>query len=152
YRSWVPIEGEADKLDRVRADSKTLNHLLDPAWLENNSDAIELLTAHFGFDELELRLIGLAPDPTTRASLRSQIAKLVESGGADPQIYAALAEQIQDQKRREGDVQKWRKLGLAVQRAVESALELKKLKLKFIDRGFDFEVTSPGDLFEEASS
>src|SRR5207253_1020468 len=38
------------------------------------------------FDELELRLLGVAPDDPTRSALRNSIAKLAESGGADPEL------------------------------------------------------------------
>ena len=82
FRSWVPVPGDDGKLVKMRADAKTLGDLLDPAWLENNDAAIRLLSEWFEFDELELRLLGLAPDPNSRRELRSGIAKLVETGGA----------------------------------------------------------------------
>jgi hypothetical protein len=149
----VPIEGEDEKIDKVRADSKTLSHLLDPSWLEDNSDAIELLTQNFDFDELELRLLGLAPDPTKRAELRSQIAKLVQSGGAEPEFYAILVEQVEDQRQRSRDIQRCRRLGIAVQEAVRAAIENYGLNLELIDRGFDYEVTaSADDLLLDAGS
>src|ERR1700730_1929465 len=98
FRSWVPIPGEDGKLIKMRADAKTLGGLLDPAWLEHNDPAIRLLSEWFEFDELELRLLGLAPDPNKRRELRSGIAKLVETGGADPEFYSSLADQIEAQR------------------------------------------------------
>jgi hypothetical protein len=84
FRSWVPVPGEDGKPTKMRADAKTLVDLLDPGWLEGNDAAIRLLCEWFEFDELELRLLGLAPDPDKRRELRSGIAKPVETGAADP--------------------------------------------------------------------
>jgi hypothetical protein len=137
----------------MRADAKTLGDLLDPAWLENNDQAIRLLSEWFEFDELELRLLGLAPDPNKRRELRSGIAKLVETGGADPEFYSALADQIEEQRRKSQDIERCKRLGIAVQEAVKDALEGLKLKLKLIDRGFDYEVSQQtDDVLEDVST
>jgi hypothetical protein len=141
FRSWVPVPGGDGKLVKMRADAKTLGGLLDPTWLENNDAAIRLLSEWFEFDELELRLLGLAPDPDKRRELRSGIAKLVETGGADPTFYSSLAAEIEEQRRKSRDIERCRRLGLAVQKAVQLALENYGLKLKLVDRGFDYEVT-----------
>jgi hypothetical protein len=57
FRSWVPVPGDDGKPIKMRADAKTLAHLLDPAWLDNNGPAIRLLSEWFEFDELELRRV-----------------------------------------------------------------------------------------------
>jgi hypothetical protein len=152
FRSWVPIPGEDGKLIKMRADAKTLGGLLDPAWLEHNDPAIRLLSEWFEFDELELRLLGLAPDPNKRRELRSGIAKLVETGGADPEFYSSLADQIEAQRRKSRDIDRCKRLGIAVQEAVKMALENYGLKLKLVDRGFDYEVIDAEDVIEDFST
>jgi hypothetical protein len=150
FRSWVPVPGDDGKPVKMRADAKTLGDLLDPAWLENNDAAIRLLSEWFEFDELELRLLGLAPDPDRRRELRSGIAKLVETGGADPTFYSSLAAEIEDQRRKSRDIERCRRLGIGVQEAVKLALENYGLKLKLVDRGFDYEVID--DVIEDVAT
>lgn len=145
FRSWVPVPGDDGKPVKMRADAKTLGDLLDPAWLEGNEPAIRLLSDWFEFDELELRLLGLAPDPEKRRELRSSIAKLVESGGADPGFYSSLTDYVEQQRRKSRDIERCRSLGIAVQKTVKAALEGYGLKLQLIDRGFDYEVTEATD-------
>jgi hypothetical protein len=153
FRSWVPVPGDDGKPVKMRADAKTLAHLLDPAWLDNNGPAITLLSEWFDFDELELRILGLAPDPEKRRELRSKIAKLVETGGPDPEFYSSLADQIEEQRRRRRDIDRCKRLGMAVQEAVKLALEKYGLKLKLVDRGFDYEVSdSSEDVMEDAAT
>lgn len=153
FRAWVPVPGEDDELSKMRADVTTLGHLLEPSWLENNPAAIRLLTDWFGFDELELRLLGLAPDPDKRRDLRSGIAKLVETGGADPAFYASLADQIEIQRRTKRDIERFQRIGFAVQEAVEQALKSCGLHLRLIDRGFDYEITTnTEDVLEDAAA
>jgi hypothetical protein len=146
FRSWVPVPGGEDgRPAKMRADPKTLGELLDAAWLVNNDAAIRLLSEWFEFDELELRLLGLAPDLQKRRELRSGIAKLVETGGADPAFYSSLAAEIEEKRRKRQDIERCRRLGIAVQQAVALALESYGLKLKLVDRGFDYEVTDAAD-------
>jgi hypothetical protein len=153
FRAWVPVPGEDDKPIKMRADVTTLAHLLEPSWLENNPAAIRLLTDWFGFDELELQLLGLAPDPDKRRELRSGIAKLVETGGADPAFYASLADQIEEQRRKERNIGRFQRIGFAVQEAVKQALEDRGLSLTLVDRGFDYEVTvGTEDVLEDAAT
>src|SRR5262249_18335795 len=61
-RPWVPVRGEDDKPQKFAADSVTLRPLLDGRWLERNEDAIAFLGECFGFDELDLRLLGIEPE------------------------------------------------------------------------------------------
>jgi hypothetical protein len=142
FRSWVPVPGEDGKPVKMAANASTLKNILNPGWLDKNDSAIQLLSQWFEFDELELRLLGLAPDKDKRQELRDGLAKLVEFGGADPELYKSLAEEIETRRRRSRDVERCRRLGIAVQEAIKIALEKHKLKVRLVDRGFDYEVTS----------
>ena len=136
-RAWVPVPGEDDKPQKMVASAATLKGLLDPTWLQDNDDGIRLLSEWFGFDQLELRLMGIAQDERERQELRNSLARLVETGGADPEFYAELAEEVQARRQRSRDVERCRNLGLAVQEAIGAALERHKLSVKLVDRGFD---------------
>ena len=154
YRAWVPVLGEDGKLEKLAANASTLNAILDPAWLEKNDAAITLLSESFGFDELELRLLGVAPDPQKRLELRNGLAKLVESVGADSELYAALANEVETRRLRGREINRYRRIGLAVQDAVKTAVECcgeaYHLKLKLVDRGFDYEVEiQEGNIIED---
>lgn len=144
-RAWVPVPGEDDKPQKMVASAATLTGLLDPIWLQDNDDAIRLLSEWFGFDRLELRLLGIAQDEQDRQELRNSLAELVESGGADPQFYKALAEEVVAREHRRRDVDRCRRLGIAVQEAVAAALRRRDLKVTLVDRGFDYEVDLESD-------
>ncbi|OYV72934.1 MAG: hypothetical protein B7Z74_04720 [Deltaproteobacteria bacterium 21-66-5] len=152
FRAWVPVPGEDAKPQKMVASKATLERLLDPSWLEGNDAAIRLLSEWFEFDELELRLLGLVPDEAQRRELRNGLAKLVESGGGDPGFYTSLAQEIELRRRRSRDVDRCRRLGLAVQEAIKQAMEGCGLTLKLVDRGFDYEVTSASvDALDDAA-
>ena len=152
-RAWVPVLGEDDKPQKMVASAATLAGLLDPAWLENNDDAIRLLSDWFDFDRLELRLLGIAQDEQDRRQLRDSLAQLVESGGANPQLYKDLAEEVLAKERRGRDVSRYRQLGIAVQEAVGAALRRHDLEVTLVDRGFDYEVDLPSDdVYQDARS
>ena len=150
-QGWVPLPGEDGKPVPMPANAKTLDGLLDPAWLQNNNAAIELLSRWFGFDQLELRLLGIAPDDEKREELRDGLARLVEFGGADPNLYRTLAKEVEERQRRIRDIDRFRSLGIGVQEAIKSAMEAYKLKLKLVDHGFDYEVNVPEDVFGDVS-
>ena len=145
-RPWVPIPGEDGGLTPMPANSKTLNELLNPKWLEDNDAAIRLLSEWFEFDQLELRLLGIEPDNERRERLRDGLASLVQLGGADPEIYLSLAAGMKEQKRRSRDINRFRCMGIGVQEAIKSAFEAQQLDpelvldLELIDHGFDYEV------------
>lgn len=152
-RAWVPVLGEDDKPQKMVASAATLAGLLDPTWLENNGDAIRLLSDWFGFDRLDLRLLGIAQDEQDRRELRDSLAQLVESGGANPQLYKDLAEEVLAKERRSRDVSRCRQLGIAVQGAVGAALRRRDLEVTLVDRGFDYEVDLPSDdVYQDARS
>ena len=142
FQAWVPVPDPdaKGKLNQMTASAPTLQDLLDPSWLEHNEAAISLLSDWFGFDELELRLLGTAPDARHRQELRNGLAQLVESAGSDPAVYEALAQEVEARRRRERDIARCRRLGLAIQDAIRQALEAWNLALTLIDRGYDFEV------------
>ena len=144
-RAWVPVPGDDDKLQKMAATADTLKHLLEPRWLQDNDDAIRLLDEWFGFDQLEVRLMGLAQDEQKRQELRNSLAKLVEMGGADPEVYTALAAEVEVRRQKSRDVARFRNLGLAVQDAISSALKRHNLTVKLVDKGFDYEVAFPSD-------
>ena len=143
-RAWVPQPGEDDKLQKMVANAATLKELLDPKWLHNNDDAIQLLSEGFGFDQLELRLMG-------NQELRDSLAGLVETGGADPEFYRKLATDVEVKRQRERNVERCRNLGLAVQKAIGAALERQDLRVELVDKGFDYEVAlRSDDVLEDA--
>lgn len=151
-RAWVPVRGEDEKPAKAVADASTLRSLLEPTWLEGNDAAIALLTECFDFDELDLRLLGIAPEVQDR--VRSGLARLLESGGADPDLYESLAQEVQARQRRGRDVERCRRIGFAVQDAIKEALESYGLTVELVDRGFDYEVTLPtaNEILEDAAA
>lgn len=152
-RPWVPVPGEDGKPMPMPANAKTLDGLLDPTWLESNSAAIEVLSEWFDFDQLELRLLGIEPNSEKREQLRDGLARLVESGGSNPDLYESLAEDVKARMRHCREIEHFRRLGIGVQEAIKSALETYKLELRLVDRGFDYEVTVLGDnVLDEVSS
>ena len=152
FRAWVPVPGEDEKMTKMVANAATLKHLLNPAWLQNNDAAIKLLSDWFEFDQLDLQLLGITPDEEKRRELRNSLAKLVESGGPDPEFYTSLLESIEADHRRRRDIARFRRLGIAVQEAIKSAMENYDLNLELVDRGFDYEVTSSMDNVLEDSA
>ena len=117
-RAWVPQPGEDDKLQKMVANAATLKDLLNPTWLHDNDDAIRLLSEWFGFDQLELRLMGIAQSEQELQKLRNSLAGLVETGGADPEFYTALAAEAEAKQQRKRNVERCKNLGLAVQDAI----------------------------------
>ena len=145
HRVWVPTLDADNKVVKVQATAATLEPLLDPSWLEGNDTAIRLLSEFFGFDELNLRLIGVTSDQALRQELRNGLARLVESTGADVAMVNALTQEVAAKKRRDRDVSRYRRLGIAVQEGIKAALEQHGLDTELIDCGFDYEVTLGSD-------
>ncbi len=145
YRAWVPVQDPDGKSNQMTASAATLQPLLDPSWLEHNDAAVTLLSKWFGFDELELRLLGTAPDSEKRKALRDGLARLVECAGSDLSVYEALARDIETRRNRARDIARYRKLGFSIQDAIKDALEARDLKVTLIDRGYDFDVVPETD-------
>jgi hypothetical protein len=135
YRAWLPAKGEDGKTISVTASAAAIKPLLEASWLTSNDSAIELLTTHFGFNPLELRITAAAADPAARAKLAEGLAALVQLAGANPEVYAKLTEDLVARKKREEDVNRNRTLGLAVQDVVRQCMEKHGFKLELIDRG-----------------
>ncbi len=143
YRAWLPAKGEDGKTISVTASAAAIKPLIEPSWLTSNDSAIELLTACFGFNPLELRITAVAADPDARAKLEEGLAALVQLAGADAGVYAKLAEDLVARKKSEEDVNRNRTLGLAVQEVVRQCMENRGFELELIDRGYDYDVTLP---------
>lgn len=149
-RAWVPLPGEDGKPQKMVANAATLKALLNPSWLRDNDDAIRLLSEGFEFDQLELRLLGIAESDQERQELRDSLAGLLETGGADPDLYTELATEVQARQQQKRNVQRCRNLGLGVQKAIGTALEREGLHVELVDEGFDYEVAlTNGDVVED---
>lgn len=151
-RAWVPVPSEDGNPQKMVASSATLKNLIDVEWLHDNDDAIQLLSDYFGFDQLELRLLGITQDDQERHQVRMSLSRLLEVGGADFQLYARLAEQVDAERQRRSDVERFRNLGLAVQDAIGTALKRHNLQVDLVDRGFDFEVSFDEGMLEDAGT
>jgi hypothetical protein len=143
YRAWLPAKGEDGKTISVTATAAAIKPLLEPSWLTANDSAIELLTANFGFNPLELRITAAAKDPAARAKLEEGLATLVQLAGTDAGVYAGLVEELVARKKNEEDVNRNRTLGLAVQDVVRQCLENHGFELELIDHGYDYDVRLP---------
>lgn len=141
-RSWIPVRVDSGKPPSVPATPESLRRLLEPhsEWLRDNEPAVELLTECFGFDELDLRLLGVTSNAETRRKLRAGLARLVDVTGANPEELERLAEEVVEDQRMRAQVEQSRTLGLAVQDAIRQSLENHKLTTELVDRGFDYEV------------
>ena len=85
--------------------------------------------------------------------VRASLARLLETGGDDPQFYEALAAEVDAKRQRGREVNQCRNMGLAVQEAVGAALRRHDLRVKLVDRGFDYEVAlSTGDVTHDFGS
>jgi hypothetical protein len=120
------------------ANPELVRSLLDPAWLEGNSSGADLLVRHFGIDALDVRLLAAASDEEARQRLRNSLARIVEAVGDNAEVIEELAVKAQQHRR---NIERMRRLGLAVQASVAMALRARDLDPDPIDHGFDFYVT-----------
>jgi hypothetical protein len=137
-KPWIPVEDENDVTHHI-ANPELVRDLLDPLWLGENASGADLLVRHFGIDALDVRLLAAASNEEARQRLRNSLARIVEVVGGNAYVIDELLAKIQQKSR---DVDRMRKLGLAVQECVKNALEKRKLSVEFIDYGYDFLVTS----------
>jgi hypothetical protein len=148
----LPATGEDGKTISITASAAAIKPFLGSSWLAGNDPAIDLLTSHFGFNPLELRITAAAADPEARAKLEEGLAALVQLAGADAGVYARMAEELVARKKNEAEVDRNRTLGLAVQEVVKACLESRGLKLTLIDHGYDYDVElSGGDALLDGS-
>ena len=138
-KAWVPVQGE-EGVEPVRANAGNLRPLLDPAWLSGNDAGVELLSAHFGFNALELRLLSTVPLPEERGQVEDGLANIVQALGSDPAKYRGLAADLAAKQQREADKQRNRQFGVGVQRAIEKYLGARGLHPEFIDCGYDYDL------------
>ena len=118
--------------------------MLKPEWLSSNEEAIELLGTCFGFDALELRLLGAAPDRIKRQEIRDSLALVVEYTRGDAGMIADIVKRVEDAQAKAALVSQLQSFGYAVQDAVQRILVDAGLGVKVIDHGYDFEVTADG--------
>lgn len=136
-KPWIPVEDE-DDVTHHPASAELVRTLLEPKWLEDNSSGADLLVRHFGIDALDVRLLAAASDEAARQRLRDSLARIVEAVGDNSTVIEELAVKAQQHRR---DVERMRKLGLAVQQSVEAALRARDLDIDNVDHGYDFYVT-----------
>ena len=138
-RAWVPVPTEDGKTSQMIASAATLKdqNLIEPKWIQNNDEAITLLSDCFGLKALELRLLAT---PNSE-ELEDELAKMVQQLGSDPALYASLRGEIAEKQRRKEEVERNRGFGLAVQDAVERYLKAHGLVVTLVDWGYDFVVT-----------
>lgn len=135
-RAWVPVSGDDGSLQGMSASAVTLKDLLDAAWLHNNPTAAKLLSEWFGFDRLELRLMGVPEDK--RVAMRDSLVGFIETVGNDPDRIEAIALQEERRKEHRRDVDRCRRLGIAIQEAVAALLRAYSLDVELVDRGYDY--------------
>lgn len=145
-KTWIRVEEEEDVTHHV-PNPELLRGLIDPLWLEGNRDGADLLVRHFGMDALDVRLLAAASDEEARQRLRGGLARIVEIAGDNPQVIEDLAAKAEQRKR---GVVRMRNLGLTVQDSVKQALERLGLQVEFIDRGYDYHVTTVSVREEDA--
>lgn len=138
-RPWIPIRGK-DGVRAVTPDAHAIRPLLNPRWYEENDAAIRLLVGFFGFDALELRLAGVG-DEEIRGRITDELARMVTILGGDIQGYGEVASQLEARERLERQRERFRKLGRAVQDAVEATLKELGMHVRVVDIGYDFEVS-----------
>ena len=136
-KQWIPVE-ENDETTHHPPNRELVRDLLDPLWLVNNPDGVDLLVQHFGMDALEVRLIGAAPAEEERQALRDGLARIVEIVGGEREAIEQLAATA---GRKQREVNRMRAIGLAVQKATRRVLESKELDVEEVDRGYDYKVT-----------
>jgi hypothetical protein len=75
-----------------------------------------------------------------RKQMEGDLAKIVQTLGADVGLYKELASELDEKKRRDEERQRNRKFGFAVQDAIKQCLELQNLHLELVDCGYDYDV------------
>jgi hypothetical protein len=136
-KPWIPVEEDGEDVDHP-ATPTLVRDLLDPCWLEANPAGADLLVKHFGIDVLDVRLLAVA-SIEERQKLRNSLAQIVEAAGGNSHVIEEIVAQAQQRQR---DINRMRKLGLAVQECVKAAMEARGLSVGDVDEGYDFLVTA----------
>ncbi|MBI2191998.1 MAG: hypothetical protein HYU36_08445 [Planctomycetes bacterium] len=138
-KAWVPVQGEKG-VEPVMANAGNLRPLLDPTWLSGNDAGVDLLSRHFGFNALELRLLSTVPSQEARGQVENGLANIVQALGSDPSKYSDLAADLASRQQREAEKERNRQFGLGVQFAIEKYLDQRELHPDFIDCGYDYDL------------
>jgi hypothetical protein len=136
-KEWVPVQGEESITHHI-PNRELVRKLVDPVWLAGNRAGAEFLVVHFGLDALEVSILAAAKDEEGQQRIRDSLAKIVEVVGDNSQMIDDLATKAKERSR---DVDRMRRLGLAVQECVKQALERHGLNVEDVDHGYDFAVT-----------
>ena len=165
-RAWVPVQRSEESEEKgfapLPASEANLRELLDPTWLQNNPQGIDLLHRVFGFrqltlmtenldPEIESNLVKLLQDPTLAKSAVTNL-DVVKAAVENPEVVRLLSEAEPDEIQKiseELGVQKQqtqmrernRNFGQAAQAAIAKAIETYGLNLELVDRGYDYEVS-----------
>ena len=111
-RAWVPVQRSEDSEEKgfapLPADETNLRGLLDPSWLRNNSDAVDMLHEVFGFRQLTLMLdsldtevendlVELLRDPNLVKSAveNSEVVRLISE--ADPEEIQEIMKELENE-------------------------------------------------------
>lgn len=149
-RAWVPVTGKDGKQTRFEPSPEVLRELIDRAWLNGNPRALEFLAEVFGFDRLELRLLGCPEEEAKR--IRNVLAELIDRTQSDPDALQRALEAAEEQRVSERRVAIARSFGIAVQEALHTALQDRGFVLELVDHGFDYEARLGAELLEDAST
>ena len=168
-RSWIPVQiPDKEGIQPMPANASNLEDMLDPVWLRNNPDAVDLLHQIFGFKryalliksmdaDVENDLVTLLQDPELMRSVASNpevvkvasnlvattvpldsIQEIIQDVENDQDLIAHLAER-REQKRRVNENQK---LGYHVEELVRESLEGAGFAVKRTGVGSDFEISA----------
>ena len=168
-RSWIPVQiPDKEGIQPMPANESNLRDMLDPVWLRNNPDAVDLLHQVFGFKRyallissmdagVENDLVTLLQDPELMHSMASNpeavrlasnlaastvpldsIQEIIRDVEADQDLISHLAER-RVQKRRVNENQK---LGYHVEDLVRESLEGAGFAVKRTGVGSDFEISA----------
>ena len=173
-RSWVPIQmPDEEGFQPMPANESNLRDILDPTWLRNNSDAVDLLHQVFGFRQLTLLidsldaeiendLVALLRDPDLVKSavenpdavkfaseLTSSSVQLdsIRAFVQDSEDDEGLIEHLANRREQRRIVDKNQRLGYCVEGLVRENLEKAGFSVCRTGVGSDFEIAAElGDL------
>ena len=154
-RAWVPVRRSEDSEEKgfapVPANEVNLRELLELSWLQNNSDAVDMLHEVFGFRQLTLmldsldaevesELVELLRDPNLVKSAveNPEVIRLISE--ADPEEIREIREELKKRNRQAEIREHNRSFGHAVQAMLAKVIKLQGLDLQLVDRGYDYEV------------
>lgn len=168
-RSWIPVERpDEDGIVPMPASESSLREILDPSWLRENRNAVELLHQVFGFKQLTLLLDSLDDEIEGDLVRLLQFPELVKVAAKNPEAVKFASELesadvsldsvrgfVQDMKEDEGlaehlanrreqrrRVQENQNLGSNVEDLVRENLERAGFSVRRTGVGSDFEIAA----------